>query len=708
MEPDEQNLSAPLQGSEAAPAAVPANGGKPIRVESADGMTHIFEPGTSMEIIDRAMKNYAEQKKNKTTALGRFGQGLMDPIEGGGQIVANLLPADATKTLDAINNWISDKTGGLVRKLPEGGKNQQMRERETAYEKYRGANAGDLDWMRLLGGAANPINYIGGAPLKAEQGLAWLGSMLGNGAISGVVGGALQPATNENFVTEKAAQVGTGAALGGALGGVGAGISKGVEKIGEYIARNYPDNLASKAVETVLRRIRQDEKAGGLSATDALDVINSARKPLTLADVAGENTKALAGNVARQPGESRSVATQFLNNRDQQAATRLSADIAEFLGGDKTARQATEIMLQQRSGLAKPLYDQTFALQHVWTPRLDEFLSDPVIQTGLKRGYEIERMVSLAEGRPLTATQLGVDLDVAGAVKLVEKPNMRLLDMAKQGLDAMIADERNEITGRLTARGVALEKLRRSYVNELDKADTSGVYKKARETWAGYSANLDAVRSGRTSLARSPEENTALLNSMNAAQREFYRVGQADLLRERLAKAGFSSDESKSIIKNPWMRDQLRPAFKSDEAFNKFVDAVTAENTMFATRQGVLGGSQTAARVAEDANGVGGDLLAKGGKAAARLFHGDIFGAAKQAWQFYRDIGLRPNPELNEQISKILFTAQLPKETQQMLRDGPPLLYNPVSRALPAIESMANGAAAGAASGAAKLYEDRR
>ena len=68
------------------------------------------------------------------------------------------------------------------------------------------------------------------------------------------------------------------------------------------------------------------------------------------------------------------------------------------------------------------------------------------------------------------------------------------------------------------------------------------------------------------------------------------------MLKERLAKAGLSGDEAKQLIKNPWMRDQLRPFFKDGDDFGKFVDAVTAESKMFQTRFETLGGSATAKR----------------------------------------------------------------------------------------------------------------
>lgn len=643
----------------------------PIQAQSADGVTHEFPDDTKPEIVDKVMKEYAEKSKDNSTHLGQIGTGMMDPVEGGGQLLANVLPKPVTSALDTANNWLAERSGGLIRKLPPGGKNEQMQQREAEIQKTRGSN-NSLDWDRMAGNILSPVNYIGTG----------IGSEIGAGAsalekavvgmeraeIGGAVAGAEQPATGKDYGSEKAFQVGTGALVGGVTGLIGSGVSAGISKAGEFIARNYPENLQSSAVQKVLRRMQQDQKAGGPSASQIIDLISTAKKPVTIADVGGENTRGLAGNVARQPGPGRQVAKEFLGKRDEQAAQRLSEDVNKYVSGGPTMHQAAEALLQARSAAARPAYEAAHSLKGVWSPRLEQFLQDPAIKSGMQRGYEIERMQALAEGRSITASQMGVDIDSEGAVKLLDKPNMRLLDMAKQGLDAMIADERNELTGRLSARGVAIDKMRQAYVKTIDDLDTSGAYRKARESWAGYSQSLDAVRMGRNVFKLSPEENAAEVAKMSPANREFYRLGVADLLKERLAKAGLNADEAKALVKNPWMRDQLKPAFRSPEDFNAFVDAVTTESKMFKTGYDTLGGSQTAARQAEDASDD--SLMTAGGKVVEKLLRGHPLLAMKTAYNAWRDLGFKPNPEMNEKVAQILFSTNLPEDIQKAMLSG--------------------------------------
>ena len=659
----------------------------PITAQSADGVSHEFPDDTKPEVIDKVMKAYADKTKDRSTALGSIETGMMDPVEGGGQLVANILPEPVTNVLDEANNWLADRSGGLIRKLPEGGKNEQMRQREAAIQSERGSNT-SLDWNRMAGNILSPVNFIGlGMAPAAKAGATALERIvvgMEGAEIGGAAAGAIQPANSKDYWTEKAFQTGTGALVGAGVGAVGSAAAAGADKLGEYLARNYPDNLKNAAVQKILRRIKQDQKAGSPSATDTIALVNEAKKPLSIADVGGENVKSLAGNVARSPGPGRQVAQEFLGKRDEQAAARLSADISKYVSGGDTVHQATEALLQARSAAARPAYQAAHDLTGVWSPRLEQFLQDPVLKSGLQRGYEIERLQALAEGRSITASQMGVDIDTEGNVTLLSRPNMRLLDMGKQGLDALIADERNPLTGRLSARGVALDNMRRAYVSTIDDLDHTGAYKKARSLWAGYSQSLDSMRLGRNVFKLSPEENAAEVAKMSPANREFYRMGVADLLKERLSKAGLSSDEAKALVKNPWMRDQLKPAFKTGEDFNSFVDAVTTESKMFKTRSDVLGGSQTAARMAEDTTDD--SIATTGGKIVEKLLHGHPFLAAKTAWHAWQDLGLKPNPEMNEKVAQILFSTTLPEDVQKAMLSG-------VSRAMKTHPGAEKGAA---------------
>lgn len=435
----------------------------------------------------------------------------------------------------------------------------------------------------------------------------------------------------------------------------------------------------TEAADILSTAIGAEEKYGGPSTTDIITRVNKANaegKPLTMADVGGENVKSLAGVVTRRPGASRVQARDFLEARDKAAAQRLTQDIEQYVSSGPSALQATEGLLQTRSKAARPLYQRAEALQGIWSPRLQEFIENGDVRRGLSRGFRLERLDALAEGRPFNPTQLGVDLDIDGNIVLKKVPNLRVLDMGKRGLDAMIADERDTLTGRLSALGVELNKVRAAYIQEIDSLDTSGIYRAAREAWAGPSQSLDAVRWGRTVFNRSPEETARDFAKLSPSNQEFVRLGVADVLRERIAKTGFTGNEAKAIIKNAWTHDQLKAIFPDDAAFTRFADAVSDENAMAETTNRLTRGSATAERLAEDV-GVGADVTHSAASAVYHFIKGNFPLALIHSWRVQRRLakGRVEDEALTEAVAKIIFNPAIDLSnpvTQRMIQGPPP------------------------------------
>ena len=254
---------------------------------------------------------------------------------------------------------------------------------------------------------------------------------------------------------------------------------------------------------------------------------------------------------------------------------------------------------------------------------------------------------------------------------------MRVLDMAKQGLDAMIAEARDPVTGRPTAMGVALKGVKNAYVAELDGLDKTGVYKKAREAWAGKSASMDAVRDGNGVFTNSADENKAMVKNATASQREFMLVGMADKLVERLSAAGLNSDKSRALIRTPAMMEKMQPFFKTPEDFEKFVGAVMSEQQMAGSRNTILKGSQTAERLKEDSSP---DSIAKMASIGLKLAQGRILGVIGEMWRMRQDVSKTPDPALDRHIAELLFSPDVAQtEIGQRLIKGPQAIPNPMA-----------------------------
>jgi hypothetical protein len=611
-----------------------------------------------------------------TTELESIEHGAGNVFHGGAQLVDRLTPTPLRNSLNQFQNWLSDKTGGRIQKIPEGGFSQLVREREETYQKKRGPtkvpDAGSFIGESLpalaLGAVATPeaaVARAGPWGIAATSGLIEAAKRIGSAALVGGISAGAQPVTgaDDKYWRTKIEQVGTGTVLGGILGIGGEVVSKAVQGVAAHLARNNPDLLTDSAVQTILRRWNQDVKGGGTTMTDALDLVQAANAkgiPLTLGDLGDKNVERLAGNVYRSPGAAPTMMSQFLKARDKGALTRLDKTISDNLHGGDTMHQTMKLLTAARSADSRPAYAALEGLENIWSPRLQEFLDNPRLEEGLKRGFALERDLALAEGREFNPTKWGVDLDQEGNVKLVKAPNMYVLSVAKEGLDDMVAENRDAITGRLNKTGFVVDRLRQAYLKELDSLDTKGVYRAAREAWAGPSASMDAVKVGRSIFMQTPEEIADYMAKLSPANRDFVRIGTADLLRERIARANFNGDEAKQILKSEWVKEQLRPLFKSAKQFDDFIDSVSAETKMFDKSTTLTRGSQTAERVAEDTTGQAAGL-------ASKMWYGHVFGAARDMFQMYRDLGLKRNPQLDEKIAQILFQSPVTPQIREQL-----------------------------------------
>lgn len=283
----------------------------------------------------------------------------------------------------------------------------------------------------------------------------------------------------------------------------------------------------------------------------------------------------------------------------------------------------------------------------VWNPRIQQFLDDPIMKRGMARGIEIQRLEALAANKPFDPTELAITPE--GEVTKV--PNMRTLDAGKKGLDAIIESEGRDEFGRLNQMGRAVNQVRVALLDELDKVNPD--YKAARAAWSGHSASLDAVKFGRNLTRMNPDQIAEEFSAMPPNDQEFARLGAADALQERLGKTATSGDEAKALIKNEWAKGQLRPIFKTEADFNRFIDSVAAERRMFEADRRILGGSQTAEREEE----TGGDNLEAAlhaGHGLGALFSGHPIVAGKALLRAWHDLGVKQDPQLNEAIARIL------------------------------------------------------
>jgi hypothetical protein len=610
--------------------------------------------------------------------------GFTAPVRGAAQLAEHVLPSRAAT---------AQQSGEGTVKAPKVKQGQP--------------DEGSLGYT--LGSMIGPAGAVGTTAKFAPRIITPMTRAMAAGGISG----ALQPVEDEeHFWQEKSKQAAEGMTLGYGFSVAGKAASVGVNALGKWLAKTMPENMENSAIAAILQRIDQGHKYGAPSAQDMLDIMSASDKPLMLADMPSPNLRSLGGRVTRAPGESRAIATQALTERDKGpsgtplsesqnvgASGRLNEDIAKHVSSGPSMYKTVKGMLDGRSAAARPAYAASDELQGIWSPRLQQFLDNPDVAKGMAMGYHFERNMALAEDRPFDPTMMGIDLDEQGNIKLLRTPNMRVLDMAKQGLDAMIADNRDPLTGRLNKMGLSLEKVRQAYIGELDALDTKGIYKKARETWQGYSASMDAVRLGQSAFSRTAEENQDMFSRLSDADKQFSLIGLADKLKERLLKSGFNSDESRAVLSSPWMVGQIKPFFKTTKDFDSFVKAVGEERQMAQSNTTYLGGSQTAERTAEDKSS---SMVGSGVRLAKNALEGKFFSSIRDLVQLHRDMKAKPDPALDSEIAKIMFSPNIYQTPmgQRLIQPLPPPIQHMLSgRTAPNIQDIFAPAAAGTSGG---------
>jgi hypothetical protein len=348
------------------------------------------------------------------------------------------------------------------------------------------------------------------------------------------------------------------------------------------------------------------------------------------------------------------------------------------------ARQAKE---EVRTRLQQAQADGTAnAKGAVWSPALQRLLDNPRVRRGLNKGYEIERNNADAANRPFNAHEYAVvGQDENGAPIVGKVPNMRLIQMAKEGLDALLEDSdgksglRDPMTRRLTKEGQSIDGLRRSLLTEGDRLNPD--WKAARQQWAGDSAELAALADGRHAFDRKAdwtmEEFTKRWNEMEPGQRENFKLGAVDKLIEDLDFGRLGGDQTRAIINNPAARQKLRLMFGNDAEFNKAMKFITNERDMWETGTTIMRGAQTAERLATDEQekAAAAQAVLHASHGLLHFAHGRVVAAGRSMQRAASHIGWGEDPSrLNLEIAK-LYTkpdVQLRESPKGALQVGPP------------------------------------
>lgn len=181
-------------------------------------------------------KQPIKKKAEPIGPAGKLLKGAVDPIEGGAQLLTNVLPESWVKAGNQFNNKLADM-GLPVARIPDGGVNELVQQNEAEYQARRRASEPrsitslvtgqqqdpGFDWWRLGGNILSPANLALARIPSANS----LRGRVVLGGLSGAVSSALNPVTQTgDYWGQKQDQVALGSVTGGAVPAAVAGVSR--------------------------------------------------------------------------------------------------------------------------------------------------------------------------------------------------------------------------------------------------------------------------------------------------------------------------------------------------------------------------------------------------------------------------------------------------------------------------------------------------
>lgn len=455
------------------------------------------------------------------------------------------------------------------------------------------AIAGDLvgGTLGAIGGETGALKGAGavGKFLNlGERGQGWLnfgGRRAADAAFGGLTGftGAGPGQGGSGALT------GTLAGLAGGLVGEGAG-RYAIEPITRPVARGMFGGTQKPSY--IDRTLSQLDTPNILSQLDEAKALNL---PMTLADT-NPQLRSLAGASVRRSPDASGLAENVLIPRNRGQIDRFNAAVNSDLGPTQNIPQLENSLIQTARTQAAPLYDKAYAAPAVASDNLTSILNTPFGKNALNEGLNI------AKNERVNPNALSVNFDAAGDPVLNPVPNMRTLDLAKRGMDALLEKYRDPFTKRMDLSGNASAQaengVRSDFLKELDLLNPD--YAAARAAYAGPAAERGFINTGQDAFTANPDQLKFDLTQIPADKSPMIQLGYRDALTQKANGVGLSSNPFNATLGTPAAEARLRAVYPDSTGPDTLLRRRDLENQLQATSNDILGNSKTAQRMLAD------------------------------------------------------------------------------------------------------------
>ncbi len=393
-----------------------------------------------------------------------------------------------------------------------------------------------------------------------------------------------------------------------------------------------PAKIETKAAKLVTKAAKES----GLGPDDLMKEMDRLGPDATLSDLS-DTLQRTARAVYSTKGAGAEIIKTGLEGRAVETSRRTVSDLKRITGKDTKFFDTVQSILKARKEQTAPLYAQAD--------------KDVVPVSEVKSLYkQVMDKATEAEG-----TQLGGVLKRMGnMLKSGEgfKTNVRQLHIVKGQIRDIVSRSYRSGSGNM-AKDVddMLKQLSNSKgTGILERHSTA--YREANKIFSDESSVLKALESGKKVLSADADEVVDQLGKLSAAEKDAYMQGAVKSIRDKLLSGG--------KFNNELIRERMRNVFDSEESFKKFLDVLDREKTFAATKNQVLGGSQTFNK-AED--------MAEIGKEIAGNF---VTGGTRNAGiglmrRIFNRTGTIPKP-LRDPVARLLVTPDGSRRAIEMMK----------------------------------------
>ncbi len=592
----------------------------------------VVAPQVPAEHLDLAKEQFFGQHNSalpQEQSIGRtvLDQSLQGATFGFGDEMTDMLGAAIAPHLPEFlggnSNLTSDDFGTYSDRAKEARGMSKERMAQEMEQNPGTAIASNIGGALLTGGA--------GATTKAGTTIADLlrsgniAARVGKGALAGATSGALYGtgAADDDQRLQGAEQ---GALYGGGAGGaipiIGAALRKPVSALINYGADKLATTGAvnageiikddlSKPLQKVYDRLRADFP-DDVDFKKALYSYGSSQDK-SLIESGGARTANLGMGAAQYPTGG-AKATEFFNEATGKAPENLKATLSKTISPSTNYSSDVDTLLETGRAKAAPLYSDAFkANQSIKSPVINKILQTPEGKASLGEAVKNmqNEMARVAKPDP-ELTQMAKELSDIGMMNpqqggVANGLKLKTLDYVKKSMDDSI---KKAIRAGDDGEVRRISDLKNSLVSEIDKADKSGLYAKARATSGDYLSTKKAMEDGLEFLGDDVENISRRMSNMGAAEKQAYRAGVVKTIRNNI-DGKYDGQNVATLFQKPATRQKLQSLLSSKDYESLLSDAKATDN-IFKLRNQIVGGSPTAGKqiAAQEFDNAGHEFIA--------------------------------------------------------------------------------------------------